>query len=76
MVPLVEIQLIFAETLGLPKGQQRHRDIASGLWFRLYNPNSAVGLGRRGPTGPQGPEGPPGPVDGGGVFLMNLITRI
>ena len=60
----------FTATLGVPiSSTPEYRDIASGLWFRLYNPNSAVGLGRRGPTGPQGPEGPEGPaVDGGGVI--------
>ena len=42
----------------------------SGFWFRLYNPNAAVGIGYRGATGPQGP-----PVDGGGVIPYEPYNR-
>ncbi|MBU94017.1 MAG: hypothetical protein CL669_00260 [Balneola sp.] len=43
---------------------------SEGFWFRLYNPNAAVGIGYRGATGPQGP-----PVDGGGVIPYEPYNR-
>ena len=44
--------------------------IANGMWFRLYNPNSAVGLGIQGPPGPKGEQGEPGPQ---GPQLMVVV---
>ena len=46
----------FTTTIGFTN-KDNLRAVASGLWFRLYNPNSAVGLGNRGPQGEPGSFG-------------------